>query len=735
MNQSLSLYIYGNKIANEGYMPLVIVGEPRNLPDGVVGGLENLPYYFTLTIEATHTLFTLVRSDVSSIGSARGGRLKMAIALPKGTVLAGGISPLTVLKTINAYYDENYLSNGLMGRQFTETRENPEAFASILAQYPLIPVLMPHRVMTGQMDALIVAPEEQLALLMCDAQYPDFVAYHSIILSTSAGACALPRLSVAIPRPRAYALLLQQTKYQDIIDNGQTEIVLNISTTKPYEEPYQVNFTLQDAREGKVPYVTVDDVEETIRCTFPPKPRQKTFRLNLSTADGTPCPPPTAFYMKDHQDTSGRNRRPFSPQGTLTLVGPDTLWASPTIGCTDNNWTVSVGQPAIGPDGVIEYHAVARRIPVKRYRLRLKGPKGLVNTLRPMDFYLLSNAARDKRYPFNHEGIVELRGEDALSKELKVKTSRRDITIKGINEQIGTVNNDGTYNCCIEVKYAQRVITPPAIDPKSGSTPQKPTPGPSIPDWAKYAIGAGTTLLVIASILAIIFLSNKCSGDTGRRENNSEEGENDTTIVNEELEQMARDYSDSLITRKISFEEVLAKITTLRDSCRQQPLETELENNARVYSDTLKTLDFSFEEFLPKVKTLLDSCKKKIEKEPFKTLNTQYETMQAIHNELKKCKKKDRKGKYTVTIDELNMGITANLATYLNEGSGLTNEQSMILDSLIHEKPQGCQDTYLFNYYKKPMNSFSNIQKILQKGQKGKDKGKSLTDKGNQTAF
>ena len=677
MNQSLSLYIYGNKIANEGYMPLVIVGEPRNLPDGVVGGLENLPYYFTLTIEATHTLFTLVRSDVSSIGSARGGRLKIAIALPKGTVLAGGISPLTVLKTINAYYDENYLSNGLMGRQFTETRENPEAFASILAQYPLIPVLIPHRVMTGQTDALIVAPEEQLALLMCDAQYPDFVAYHSIILSTSAGACALPRLSVAIPRPRAYALLLQQTKYQDIIDNGQTEIVLNISATKPYEEPYQVNFPLQDAREGKVPYVTVDDVEETIRCTFPPKPRQKTFRLNLSTADGTPCPPPTAFYMKDRQDTSGRNRRPFSPQGTLTLVGPDTLWASPTIGCTDNNWTVSVGQPAIGPDGVIEYHAVARRIPVKRYRLRLKGPKGLVNTLRPMDFYLLSNAARDKRYPFNHEGIVELRGEDALAKELKVKTSRRDITIKGINEQIGTVNNDGTYNCCIEVKYAQRVITPPAIDPKSGSTPQKPTPGPSIPDWAKYVIGAGATLLVIASIQAVIFLPSMCSGGTA----------NDTVIV------------DTYTTASGDEAEIQAN--------------ENLKTMAHEYSDTLKTLNFSFEEFLPKVKELLDSCQEKIEKDPFKTLNTQYETMQAIHNELKKCKKKDRRRKYTVTIDELNKGIPANLATYLNEGSGLTNEQSMILDSLIHEKPQGCKDTYLFNYYKKPMNSFSDIREIL----------------------
>ena len=164
----------------------------------------------------------------------------------------------------------------------------------------------------------------------------------------------------------------------------------------------------------------------------------------------------------------------------------------------------------------------------------------------------------------------------------------------------------------------------------------------------------------------------------------------------------------------------------------EQKQENELVKKVLAYSDTLKTLEFSFEEFLPKVKTLLDSCKED-NTETFCTLQTQYETMQAIHNELKKCKDKN------LTHEILQRIIPANLATYLNESSGLTDEQCMILDSLIHKNPQGYKDTYLANFYHAPMNTFSDIRMILQIGQKGKNKGKnkgkSLTDKGNQKAF
>ena len=426
MNNCLSLYIYGNKIANEGYTPLVVVGDPRNIPDGVVGGLESLPYYFTLSIEATHTFFTLVRSDVSSIGAARGGRLKIAIALPKGTALAGGISPLTVLKAINAYYDENYLSNGLMGRQFTEVRENPEAFAALQAQYPIVPVLTPHRVMTGQSDAMVIASEEELAQLMCDAQYPEFVNYRNIILSTSAGASALPRLSVTIPRPRVYALFMQQTKIQDIIDNGQTEIILNVAARQAYEEAYTVKFSLQDARAGRVPNVVVNDMEETIVCSFPPRPKQKACRLIVSTAneaaDSAPCPPLTSFYLAERPDATGRNRRPFSPDGTLVLTGMEALWPSPVVGCTEPDWAVSVSQPAMGADGVTEYRAVARRIPVRRYRLQLTGSQNVVGKVRPIDFYILTDATRDLRRPFDSNYIATLRGDEALLNDFQIRT-------------------------------------------------------------------------------------------------------------------------------------------------------------------------------------------------------------------------------------------------------------------------------------------------------------------------
>lgn len=691
MNNCLSLYIYGNKIANEGYTPLVVVGEPRNIPDGVVGGLESLPYYFTLSIEATHTFFTLVRSDVSSIGAARGGRLKIAIALPKGTALAGGISPLTVLKAINAYYDENYLSNGLMGRQFTEVRENPEAFAALQAQYPIVPVLTPHRVMTGQSDAMVIASEEELAQLMCDAQYPEFVNYRNIILSTSAGASALPRLSVTIPRPRVYALFMQQTKIQDIIDNGQTEIILNVAARQAYEEAYTVKFSLQDARAGRVPNVVVNDMEETIVCSFPPRPKQKACRLIVSTAneaaDSAPCPPLTSFYLAERQDATGRNRRPFSPDGTLVLTGMEALWPSPVVGCTDPDWAVSVSQPAMGADGVTEYRAVARRIPVRRYRLQLTGSPNVVGKVRPIDFYILTDATRDLRRPFDSNYIATLRGDEALLNDFQIRTSRNDVKFSLNKELSGKPNPDGTIACCIEVSAI--ITLGPTTIPNPGrqiDQQQQPRQHPanggtgqriSIPDWAKYLIGAGGTLLIVVVILAAIFLPGMCSGEGGTQTSKDD-------AKAEQRDSMQEDDSTPTDRGK-------AKIKT-----------------AELFCDSLKGLDFCFEDFLPEVEGFIQSLdQEKDNAEVFRTLQQQYEVMKDIADELAKAHSSN------VTEDNLKKDIPATLQTYLNEGDGLTDEQSNILHTLINEKPKGFNDTYLVNFYTVRMNSFKDIQEVL----------------------
>ena len=689
MNNCLSLYIYGNKIANEGYTPLVVVGEPRNIPDGVVGGLESLPYYFTLSIEATHTFFTLVRSDVSSIGAARGGRLKIAIALPKGTALAGGISPLTVLKAINAYYDENYLSNGLMGRQFTEVRENPEAFAALQAQYPIVPVLTPHRVMTGQSDAMVIASEEELAQLMCDAQYPEFVNYRNIILSTSAGASALPRLSVTIPRPRVYALFMQQTKIQDIIDNGQTEIILNVAARQAYEEAYTVKFSLQDARAGRVPNVVVNDMEETIVCSFPPRPKQKACRLIVSTAneaaDSAPCPPLTSFYLAERQDATGRNRRPFSPDGTLVLTGMEALWPSPVVGCTDPDWAVSVSQPAMGADGVTEYRAVARRIPVRRYRLQLTGSQNIVGKVRPIDFYILTDATRDLRRPFDSNYIATLRGDEALLNDFQIRTSRNDVKFSLNKELSGKPNPDGTIACCIEVSAI--ITLGPTTIPNPGrqiDQQQQPRQHPanggtgqriSIPDWAKYLIGAGGTLLVVLAILAAIFLPGMCSGENGKQAN--------------------PDESD----------------TEQRDSTKASSKGDDAKiEKARAYSQKLSGTEFTFDKDLAEIDSFIATLDPDQNTDAiFNELARQCKVMREIANELARAQ--DSK----VTKDNLKNDIPGALQTYLNEGNGLTDEQSNILHTLINENPEGYKDTYLVNYYRDPMNSFKDIQAILQK--------------------
>ena len=131
-------------------------------------------------------------------------------------------------------------------------------------------------------------------------------------------------------------------------------------------------------------------------------------------------------------------------------------------------------------------------------------------------------------------------------------------------------------------------------------------------------------------------------------------------------------------------------------------------NTAELFCDSLKGLDFCFEDFLPEVEGFIQSLdQEKDNAEVFRTLQQQYEVMKAIADQLAKAHSAN------VTEDNLKNDIPATLQTYLNEGDGLTDEQSNILHTLINEKPKGFNDTYLVNFYTVRMNSFKDIQEVL----------------------
>ena len=180
-------------------------------------------------------------------------------------------------------------------------------------------------------------------------------------------------------------------------------------------------------------------------------------------------------------------------------------------------------------------------------------------------------------------------------------------------------------------------------------------------------------------ILAAIFLPGMCSGEGGTQ----------TSKDDAKAEQRDSTQEDD----STPTDRGKAKIKT-----------------AELFCDSLKGLDFCFEDFLPEVEGFIQSLdQEKDNAEVFRTLQQQYEVMKAIADELAKAHSSN------VTKDNLKNDIPATLQTYLNEGDGLTDEQSNILHTLINEKPKGYKDTYLVNYYRDPMNSFRDIQAIVQK--------------------
>ena len=97
MPSSLSLYIYGNKHSDSGFAPILVIGTPLALADSFYPGFESCPEFYVLHTTETQTLYTVVRNGVSSIGAARTGSFKMALGVPRGMKLAGGVSPYDVL--------------------------------------------------------------------------------------------------------------------------------------------------------------------------------------------------------------------------------------------------------------------------------------------------------------------------------------------------------------------------------------------------------------------------------------------------------------------------------------------------------------------------------------------------------------------------------------------------------------------------------------------------------------
>lgn len=192
MNDKISLAIFGNQNSNSGFQPLYWINDPpQQLENIVPPGMDENPYFFTLQVLSTHIQYTLIHNRVSSYMSVRPGVLKMAIAIPKGYIISGDISPLEVLLVVRQAFINTCMTlrdAHTEAYNFKEKLADPDVFTSIIDSYELEADTRPYHPMSGTEDALLLLDDVAITQLFAAPQHSEFIPFKRIIIANKGNA-------------------------------------------------------------------------------------------------------------------------------------------------------------------------------------------------------------------------------------------------------------------------------------------------------------------------------------------------------------------------------------------------------------------------------------------------------------------------------------------------------------------------------------------------------------------
>lgn len=187
-NPKITLAIFGNQNSNSGFQPLYWINNPpQQLENLVPPGMEENTHFFVLEATPAYTQFTLIQNHVSSYMSVRAGVLKIAITIPAGYQVAGGVSPMQVLQQVK----ETFMSECMTRKSslsetynFNEKLVDGHIFSQIVDNYTLEPAAYtPTHPMRGNADGIMLLPATQIAELFKQPQHPEFESCRKVVVA------------------------------------------------------------------------------------------------------------------------------------------------------------------------------------------------------------------------------------------------------------------------------------------------------------------------------------------------------------------------------------------------------------------------------------------------------------------------------------------------------------------------------------------------------------------------
>lgn len=341
-NPEISLMIYGTRLSNSGWEPLVMLNNPPFPPLENLGvsGIGESPIYYTVRIDQNYTQYTLVYNPkyIKAHAAQRNGALKVSISIPKGYRLVDkdgrAATPYNVFIDIKNTLEQQTLKP-IVGRpgafEFNADFPADDIFAQVLFNYKLVSAEMPHRPMSRNSveDGIVLVNESQLDELFNDIQYTEFAPYKQIAFAKCVDSdSANTKLNIKIPRDPNYEIFVNNANITKSIPSyqyGYNDPIV-IDTLAVYRrdgrayEGKILNFTVNDALRGaKYPKeILVDKACERIDVKVePPKERKASYKV---VVDG--CNKSDVYqYVRAY--VNGVQRPINSATHTVDLIGEE----------------------------------------------------------------------------------------------------------------------------------------------------------------------------------------------------------------------------------------------------------------------------------------------------------------------------------------------------------------------------------------------------------------------------
>lgn len=282
---SVSLKIKGNKLASAGVgADLIAIGDPRFvIIDSTYNTADIMSDFVVIRHYADKSVYTMVSKNVTPFESTREGSLYIAISLPRGEHIPGLYS---LLYELSQAYKTNYMTYDGRYYHFTNIAEDPDLFAAILQRYPT--VRYPYRPVVSvdnpnSVAYMFMSPED-IGNILADPMRGEFSQFGQVVLIPVSNPDAYAS-TIKIPSriKRAYKVVVNGRPNQQPVTDPTAPIAVSIAETATHEGA-SLQFSIDNARAGKVPGVEVDDYNQTVNVrlnpikkpTLPPPPKRST---------------------------------------------------------------------------------------------------------------------------------------------------------------------------------------------------------------------------------------------------------------------------------------------------------------------------------------------------------------------------------------------------------------------------------------------------------------------------